>query len=156
MITFENVIFEEQFNILWFPGKFMYLEKVMPLKYPFASISNYFILFKNCNFTRSISTRGRVHFWVHPVNPKSFGRETRPTNRHSYGNTFGNNFVWFGGLGPKLRLFSVHLIHSTSFNQNPSMMISWFINIFKVYIAMIKYRRHFLLKISISHDITIL
>ena len=47
---------------------------------------SYSIIFKSDEIITSISTRGRVHFWIHLVNRKLIGRKTWLTNRCRNGN----------------------------------------------------------------------
>ena len=67
-------------------------------------ILDHFINFENCEVMMSISTQGRVHFWVHLLTLKLLGHETGPTNRyhHFSGKCFHDLEDWVLNQGPFL------------------------------------------------------
>ena len=73
---YDNVLRHERVkDFFLFQGKVSFL-----LKYSTFYTLNHFINWENCNTMISISTRGRVRFWLNLLNLKSFDYETRLTN----------------------------------------------------------------------------
>lgn len=64
MITYENAVFEAQFALYFI------------LEYSVFYILNHSMNFESCDIMIVISTRARVHFFMHLLNCKPFGHET--------------------------------------------------------------------------------
>ena len=87
----------------------------------------------------SVNSQRGIHFSVHLLNRKSFGRETRQLIDTVRGKIFKKNFARLVEVGPKSRLF-YNL--STFHNQKPNTMSLWFFTHSKVYPETMIKRKH--------------
>ena len=71
------------------------------LRYSVFCILNHSINFKRCDTMASISTWGRVLFWIYILHHKPSGNETSQLINRVMGHTFRKNFALLGGLSPE-------------------------------------------------------
>ena len=87
------------------------------LRYSMFYTLNHSISYKSYDAMMSITTRGRVHFWIHLLiaNHEKLVMKFGKLIENVIGNIFWKYFAWFGAIGPTARPF---LINQPIYNQS--------------------------------------
>ena len=79
---------------------FLFRRKIVLFsRYSSFCIFNHPMIYQICDVTMSISTWGRLHFWIYLLNNNSWSHQTRPIGRYKQGQKFLEIFwsIWRTG-----------------------------------------------------------